>query len=199
MRNVEVGLAACVVAVLSSCAAAQVQPAEAARKQRAAAGPPGYVGGMFSTSLGTGFGLVLEDDQGDRHEFQFGGRDEALEGRVGLKALPPGEYRLAAWQALNFGRQRDLETDVPPDHPLARRFTIEPGKVVFLAKFNARKKWRYSMKVRRSIDTWEIWPLALPIDEAVAAVRDARPDLATAEVSCVLCTAPRAEDAGEEP
>lgn len=139
----------------------------------------GYVAGVFTkTQGGEDFAFVLTDQAKHEQLLWFTGKRKEPSDAVEMYAVPPGDYRVAFWWP--------KRTAVPIDHPVGRPFTVKPGQVVFVGKFEAKTVDLAILKQRRM----SIEPQDIKADEALTLFRAKYPGFAEAVLTCHLCIAP---------
>lgn len=153
----------------------------------APAGDVGYVAAAFSNygTGGMGFGFGLRGP-GEDVLMSFDGPlvpGMVAETRMGLVAVPPGEYSVDNW--VTFNAFRKIVTKQLVDGDLSSTFTVRKGQVVFLGRFGASssngfKKITFRLQSERtSAADAQAWLLRVYAK------------FSGAPFDCVLCTGPR--------
>jgi len=146
----------------------------------------GYVAVLFARTEGNAFGFEIRNAATGRVYVLPSEREPRADGDTGSQAVvievPPGTYRITSWVTYGAiahglaGRKK-----LPPDHPLARPFTVTAGGVLLLGSIAASETRDYPRTF------WALVPLPMTPAAAEAAFRAAFPGFAGAATTCLLC------------
>lgn len=131
----------CLLALLATLSAC-VAPVPLVQSESLLRPHAGFVGGVYSSNSNTGWGFTVENTVTGREilmpffndNFNLYDRPE----QFSMIELPPGTYRLTGWVSYTKFSEYLVRKVFDKSNPM--HFTVVPGRVVFMGKFEALTK-----------------------------------------------------------